>query len=87
MKKSKKAQNAVFSEKDLQEDLARSAKAVGIPTNTAVIIAEKITPKVADRMSKRAIVTTDDYNNFIAEEAEKYNKDLAYIYKNRDKII
>ena len=53
----------------------------------AEIFVGKICLKVAERLTKRAAVTTDDLNRFIAEEAEKYNKDLAYVYKNRGKII
>ncbi len=83
----KKIESFVFNEKDLQEELLRSAKAVGVSVGVAEVIALKIAKKVAERIAKRAVATTDDLNRFIAEEAEKYNKDLAYVYKNRGKII
>lgn len=83
----KKTEATVFSEKDLQEDLMRSAKVVGLSVGTAEIIVHKIVKKVAEHLAKRAIITTDDLNRFIAIEAEKYSKDLAYVYKNRGKII
>ena len=83
----KKTEPTIFNEKDLQEDLLRTAKVVGLSVGAAEIIVHKITKKVAEHLAKRAVVTTDDLNRFIAAEAEKYNKDLAYVYKNRGKII
>lgn len=77
----------VFNEKELQQDLIHSAKALGISVAVAEAISIKIVKKVAERLSKRAAVTMDDLNRFIATEAEKYSKDLAYVYKNRGKII
>lgn len=83
----KKVESFVFNEKELQEELLRNAKAVGIAVSAAEVITVKVAQKVAERISKRAVATIDDLNRFIAEEAEKYNKDLAYVYKNRGKII
>lgn len=83
----KKTEATVFSEKELQKDLMRSAKVVGLSVGAAEIIVHKIVKKVAEHLAKRAIITTDDLNRFIAIEAEKYSKDLAYVYKNRGKII
>lgn len=87
-KKNKRELSPVtFDEKKLREDLLHSAKAIGISIGVAEIIVGKISQKVAERLTKRAAVTTDDLHRFVAEEAEKYNKDLAYVYKNRGKII
>lgn len=83
----KKTESTVFNEKDLQEDLMRSARVVGLSVGAAEVIVGKIVQKVAEHLAKRAVVTADDLNRFIATEAEKYNKDLAYVYKNRGKII
>lgn len=83
----RKTESTVFNEKDLQEDLMRSAKVVGLSVGAAEVIVGKIVQKVAEHLAKRAVVTADDLNRFIATEAEKYNKDLAYVYKNRGKII
>lgn len=87
MSKKSSQKPIVFNEKELQQDLVHSAKALGISAAVAETISLKIAKKVAERLSKRAAVTMDDLNRFIATEAEKYNKDLAYVYKNRGKII
>ncbi len=85
--RNKKLETMSFNEKTLQDELLHSAKAVGLSIGAAELIAEKITKKVAGRIAKRVAITADDLNRFVAEEAEKYNKDLAYVYKNRGKII
>lgn len=87
MKSKKKVEPLVFNEKDLQKELMREAKVVGIAVGAAEVIALKIAKRVAGRVAKRTVITMDDLNRFIAEEAEKYNKDLSYVYKNRGKII
>lgn len=86
-KKSGKAQAIVFNEKGLQKELLHSARAVGVSMEVAETISIKVARKVGERLVKRAAVTTEDLNRFIAEEAEKYSQDLAYVYKNRGKII
>lgn len=85
--KNKKLETLSFSEKALLDELLHSAKAIGLSVGAAELIAERITKKVAERVTKRAAITVDDLNRFVAQEAEKYNKDLAYVYKNRGKII
>lgn len=83
----KKSEATVFSEKELRDELMHSAKVVGLSAGAAEVVVNKVAQKVAEHLAKRAVVTTDDLNRFIANEAEKYNKDLAYVYKNRGKII
>lgn len=83
----RKSEKFTFDERALREDLLRTAKVYGISKTTAEPIAKKIVEKVSERMSKRSVATVDDLNRFIAAEAEKFNKDLAYDYKNRGKII
>ena len=85
--KKPKVETTIFNEKSLQKDLLHNAKVVGLSAGAAAVIVEKVVPKVAERMAKRAVVTADDYSRFITQEVEKYSKDLAYVYKNRGKII
>lgn len=87
MKKSNKAKIVTFNEKELQKELLHSAKAVGVSAAVAEAISIKIAKKVGERLARRAAVTTEDLNRFIAEEAEKYSQDLAYVYQNRGKIM
>ncbi len=87
MRRKKIIENPVFDEKELREELFRSAKAIGISVAVAEAVSLKIAKGVANRVAKRAAITADDLNRFIAMEAEKYSKDLSYVYKNRGKII
>lgn len=87
MRCKKKIEPQVFSERSLQKELMHEAKAVGIAVGVAEVITLKIAKRVSERVAKRTVITADDLNRFVAEEAEKYNKDLSYVYKNRDKII
>lgn len=87
IKKKATVSPVVFQENALRQEIIHSAKALGMSTAVAEAISLKISKKVAERLSKRAAVTEDDLNRFVADAAEKYNKDLAYVYKNRGKII
>lgn len=87
MKSSKSSEKFTFNEKSLRDDLVKTAKIYGISKATAEPMARIIATKVSARLQKRSVITTDDLNRFIAAEAEKFNKDLAYDYKNRGKII
>lgn len=83
----KKSEKFEFSEADLYDDLIKSAKVAGLSKKVATPMAKVIVEKVAKRVQKRSVMTIDDLNRFVATEAEKFNKDLAYDYKNRGKII
>lgn len=77
----------MFDEDDLRKELLTSAKAVGISVAVAEAMSTKIANRVAERISKRSAIAMGDLNRLIAEEANKYSQDLAYVYQNRDKII
>jgi len=83
----KESEKFEFSEVDLYDDLVRSAKVAGLSKKVAMPMAKVIVEKVAKRVQKHSVVTIDDLNRYVAMEAEKFNKDLAYDYKNRGKII
>ena len=85
--KRKKVEVASFSEKALREDVLKSALAAGIPAGTVEAIADKVAVKTAAWVATRAVITADDLHRRVAQEAEKYSADLAYIYQNRGKII
>lgn len=65
-----------MDEKEIIKELKIDAKAVGIPVGAAEIFIKKAL-KDAGSLSDTKIV----------KELNKYNKDLAYVYANRDKII
>lgn len=85
--KRKKVEQISFSEKGLRDDVLESAVAIGIPEGTAGAIAEKVAARTAVWVATRAVITSDDLYRRVAQEAEKYSADLAYVYQNRGKII
>lgn len=83
----KKSEKIVFDEQALRAEIVRNARGVGMPLGAAEIVAEKAAKATADWVTKRSAITSDDLNRVIARETEKYSTDLAYVYKNRGKII
>ncbi len=76
-----------FDEKKIERALKIDAKAVGIPSGAAEIFIERTLEDVKKQLKNKTIITNKDLERIIAKELKKYNADLAYIYKNRDKII
>lgn len=76
-----------FSEKELRSDLLAEARALRIHIGFAEIIVERVIKVVKSYLSTHPIVTSQDVEDLVYKELKKYNKDLAYIYHNRDKII
>ena len=73
--------------KKTTRELKINMKALGIPSGSAEIFTEKIINGVQKSLKSKSIITEQDLNRLIAVEAKKYNADLAYVYKNRDKIV
>ena len=75
------------TKKELNKDLIINMKALGIPIGAAEVFADKILQEVSKSIKGKKIITAEDLNRFIATAAKKYNGDLAYVYKNRGRII
>ena len=73
--------------KALTKELKVNMKGLGIPIGAAEIFTSKIISEVKKQIKGKKIITEQDLNRYIATAAKKYNADLAYVYKNRDKII
>lgn len=76
-----------FSKSDLEKNIIRESKIIKIPAGEARSFVAKVAEKVAKWTEKRAEVTEVDINRQVAKEIEKYSKDLAFVYKNKGKII
>lgn len=76
-----------FNKNKLKQDILNEAKVLGIAGTTAEMIAERSAEAVEKWMKGRAMVTQEDLSRKIADELEKYNADLAYVYKIRGRII
>ena len=76
-----------FSKKKLIQEIMFEAKVLNRHLGATKIIAEKTADEVEKWAEKRAYITEEDITRVASEKLKKYDKDLAYIYKNRGKII
>jgi len=76
-----------FSRRALISEIMFEARVLNRHFGAAEIIAEKVADEVEAWAKKRTFITEDDITRVASEKLEKYDKDLAYIYKNRGKII
>ncbi len=82
-----KARELSFSKNVVVRDIMFEAKVLGISEGAAEKFAEKVSERVTKWAEQRESITEDDINTQIAKEINKYSKDLAFVYKNRGKII
>lgn len=78
----------VFDAQEWQARLLHDAKALQIPIGAAETITTKIVTATEKWLKKRKTKPTErEIKTFIAQEAQKYYADLAYVCQNRGKII
>ena len=82
-----KPSNNAFNEQELKKELKVDALGVGIPTGAAEIFIDQTLKNVEKSIGRKEIITKSDLTRLIVKELKKYDKDLAYVYENRDKII
>ncbi|MBO7718380.1 hypothetical protein J6S37_02710 [Candidatus Saccharibacteria bacterium] len=76
-----------FAEKQIKKELKIDAKALDIPTGAAEVFIENTLKSVKKNIRTKKTITKLDLERLITKELKKYNSDLAYVYKIRDKII
>ena len=64
-----------------------NAKGLDIPIGAAEIFINHALNSAEKALKNKKIITQDDLTRIVAKELKKYNAELAYVYKNRDKII
>lgn len=84
---SAKTRAELFTKELVVKDLLKQAKALNISEAVAKEYADRVGEKVEKWVRARGGVTEDDVNSIIAREIKKYNRDIAFIYENRGKII
>lgn len=77
----------LFDTQELVAEIMREAKILKVPSGSAQAMANKVAERVAAWVKKRTIITDEELNRKIAQEMEKFNPDLAYVFQNRGKII
>lgn len=77
----------IFDKAALSKEIKLEAKALGIPVGAAEVFIKKSVDGVGKKLSNRKIITNKDLERAVYTELKKYNADLAYVCKNRDKIF
>ncbi|MBQ8992265.1 hypothetical protein IJ090_02425 [Candidatus Saccharibacteria bacterium] len=87
-KKSRRSPKRVkFSRRKLVSEIMFEARVLGRHAGAVEIFADKVADEVEVWAKKRTYITEDDITRVASEKLKKYDKDLAYIYKNRDTIV
>lgn len=73
--------------KKLKQELKIHAHAVGIPDGSAKAFIDYAIPQIQQKLKNKSTITQKDLTRFTAQVLKQYNSDLAYVYKNHDKII
>lgn len=76
-----------FDQTKIAKELKIDAKAVGIPSGAAEDFIKRALKATTKKLSNKKIITHGDLKRTLVKEIQKYNKDLAYVYENRDTII
>lgn len=85
--KKNKTRELEFSEEQLVEDLKHEAKVLKLEQGAAELIAIQVAKKIKQWITNKPTITQSDLDRQIMAEVKKYNKDLAFILGERNKII
>lgn len=85
--KKNKTRELKFSEEQLVEDLKHEAKVLKLEQGAAELIAIQVAKKIKQWITNKPTITQSDLDRQIMAEVKKYNKDLAFILGERNKII
>ena len=87
MRRVKRLKQIEFSEEQLREDLRREARVLSIHQGAADLIAGEVAIKLEKWLEDKPAITQSDLDRRIVMEVKKYNKDLAFILGERNKLI
>ena len=76
-----------LSKKKLHDEIIREAKVLKIDEKTSELIAKRTVEEIMKWREGRSMITAEDLTEKLSKVLEKYNKDLAYLFKSKDKII
>ena len=83
----KQLSKQLFSPEELVRELTAESRALGLPENSVPPIVERVLKAVVQWLEGREIITRGDLERVVSGELDKYSPDLAFVYRNRDKII
>jgi len=76
-----------YSSRGIRQNVLRYARSQNIPENWAKQIAERVVKATDAWIADKDTVTEDDLRKVIYKEIKVLDPDLAFAYKNHDKII
>lgn len=76
-----------YSSKGIQANILRHARSQNVPENWAKQIAERVSKATDAWIANKDIVTEDDLRKVILREIQVLEPNLAFAYRNHDKII
>ena len=76
-----------YSHDGVKESILRQAKILRLPEGWAETLAEKTAQKIDKWIEDKDMVTEDDLRRDICKELQILSPDIAFAYKNHDKII
>lgn len=76
-----------YSHSGVKQSVLRQAKGLRLPEGWAEQIAERVAKATDKWIADKEIVTEKDLEIFICKELKEVSPDIAFAYKNRDKII
>ena len=76
-----------YSSRGIQQNVLRYARSQNVPENWAKQIAERVSKATDAWIADKDTVTEEDLRKIIYNEIKILDPDLAFAYKNHDKII
>ncbi|MBQ6320830.1 hypothetical protein IJI17_01230 [Candidatus Saccharibacteria bacterium] len=83
----KQLETSLFSPAELVDELMAESRSLGLPEKSVPPIIERVLNAVTCWLTDREIITRSDLERVVFGELAKYSPDLAFVYRNRDKII
>ncbi|MBR3180460.1 hypothetical protein IKF63_00030 [Candidatus Saccharibacteria bacterium] len=77
----------VFCPDNLVAEIRKESKTLNLPENSINSIIAKVLESVLSWLENREIITNNDLERVVSCELDKYSKDLAFLYRHRNKII
>ena len=83
----KKLSSTFFSPENLASELRLESRSLGLPESSTEPLIKNVLDAVLGWLENREIITKSDLERVVGLELDKYSADLAFVYRNRDKII
>ncbi len=77
----------LFSTEELASELKFESRSIGLPDGSIEPIIERVLHAVLIWLEERNIITKNDLERVVSSELDKYSPDLAFVYRNRGKVI